>query len=151
MMSPAGPQHGGVANELAYLLTAAVKAQRAGKVFVAETGFLIARNPDTVRAPDVAFVSAARLKDMPKRGFFPGAPDLVAEVLSPDDSASAVLSKAGQWIAAGVRVVLLVDPEQKSIAVYRGDQPMQSLSTADSLDLNDVVRGCAIAVADVFR
>src|SRR5436190_21038580 len=76
MMSPAGAFHGDVANTLAFMLTGHVKKHNLGKVFAAETGFILSRNPDTVRAPDVAFVRSDRVRAIPKEGFFQGAPDL---------------------------------------------------------------------------
>lgn len=84
MMVPAGADHGRVANMVAFQLTGFVTARRLGTVFAAETGFLLSRDPDTVRAPDVSFVRAGRTP-VPGRGFYPGPPDLAVEVLSPDD------------------------------------------------------------------
>lgn len=84
---PAGHRHGRIANRLAYLLTRYVDDRDLGVVFAAETGFVLARDPDTVRAPDVAFVAADRTPEPESSGFAELAPDLVVEVLSPDDSA----------------------------------------------------------------
>src|SRR5690348_2577081 len=74
-MSPAGFHHGGVAMTLAVLIGAHVRKHKLGTAYAAETGFILTRNPDTVRTPDVAFVRAGRIPPASKRGFFPGAPD----------------------------------------------------------------------------
>jgi Uma2 family endonuclease len=91
MMAPAGEEHGGVAHTLGRHLGNYVADRSLGRVYAAETGFLIARNPDTVRAPDVSFVRQDRLAPRPRQGFGEIVPDLVAEVLSPGDRAIEVL------------------------------------------------------------
>jgi len=87
-MSPAGSRHGVVAAAIIGSLAPFVREHSLGKVFTSETGFLIQRDPDTVRAPDCAFVQTERFIDTP--GYFPGAPDLAVEVISPGDSYSEV-------------------------------------------------------------
>src|SRR4051812_16549369 len=106
-MTPAGGPHGRIAARLASRLDQYVEAHDLGFVYAAETGFLIATQPDTVRAPDVAFVSADHADaDDDDEGFVNGAPDLVAEVVSPSDTYAAVEEKAFAWLAAGTRMVL---------------------------------------------
>ncbi len=90
-MSPAGFDHGRIAATLSLLVGRFVREHDLGVTTAAETGYLISSDPDTVRAPDLGFVRKERLADAPSRGFFPGAPDLAVEVLSPDDSARDVL------------------------------------------------------------
>src|SRR5262245_42601215 len=107
MMSPAGGRRGQIAHQLGRLLGNYVDAKGLGVVFAAETGFLLSRDPDTVRAPDVAFVCQVRIAALPDiSGFIPLAPDLVAEVISPNDRFSEVEEKAAYWMKSGVRVVL---------------------------------------------
>src|SRR4030095_5941651 len=118
---PAGYRHGDVAAQLLAAIANHVNASRLGRVFAAETGFTLARKPDTVRAPDVAFISSARLPDPPPRGFAELAPDLAVEVLSPDDRPGEVLTKVGDWLNAGARVVWVVDPVHVIARVYRAD------------------------------
>jgi Uma2 family endonuclease len=149
MMSPAGANHGDIANNLAYLLTDHVKKHRLGKIFAAETGFMISRNPDTVRAPDVAFVTAARVKNV-GQGFFPGAPDLAVEVLSPNDSASEVLDKVNDWLSAGAVEVWIADPQRKTIAVYDKQHAVRVLVEQDHLTCESRP-GFRVAVAEIFR
>jgi Uma2 family endonuclease len=150
MMSPAGASHGDIANTLAFLLTGHVRKRALGKVFAAETGFLISTSPDTVRAPDVAFVRKERANSLPSRGFFEGAPDLAVEVLSPDDSASDVAYKVNDWLKSGTVEVWLVDPKRKTIAIHTKNRPGQWLTQSDELVSEALFPGFRIAVADVF-
>ena len=113
MMSPAGSEHGGIIAEFTAILRDFVKDHKSGKVFGAETGFIIGRDPDTVRSPDVSFVEKARLPPKLPRGFFPGPPDLAVEVLSPSDRAGEVQAKVQDWLAAGCLAVWVVDPENR--------------------------------------
>ena len=150
-MAPAGGPHGNVANNISWSLTSIVKAQSLGRVFAAETGFRIATKPDTVRAPDVAFVSRARIeKTGVPEGYWPGAPDLAVEVISPGDTFSEVEEKVLDWLAAGCRMVIVVDPRKHTASVYRG--PNARLLTAeDMLSGEDVVPGWSVPVRDLFE
>jgi len=138
---PAGSRHGAVANLLAYRLTAHVETARAGRVYAAETGFTIARDPDTVRAPDVAFVAAARLPATEPAGFFDGAPDLAVEVLSADDRPAEVLRKVADWLTAGALLVWVVDTERSTARVYRADGSETLLDRDAALSGEDVLPG----------
>jgi Uma2 family endonuclease len=149
MMSPAGANHGYIAVNVCRLIANHVVEHGVGRVFAAETGFFIGRNPDTVRAPDVAFVRKERAT-VPKRGFFPGAPDLAVEVLSPDDSASEVLEKVEDWLAAGTESVWIVDPQRQTIAVHRASSPAQVFHADDEVTDEAVLPGFRMRVADVF-
>ena len=138
---PAGYQHGDVAMRLAAAIYAHVEAHGLGRVFAAETGFTLERNPDTVRAPDVAFISTARLPDPAPRGFAELAPDLAVEVLSPDDRPGEVLAKVGNWLTAGARLVWVVDPVRVLARLYRADGSESTLSETDVLRGEDVLPG----------
>ena len=138
---PAGYQHGDAAARLLVAIANHVSANGLGRVFAAETGFTLARNPDTVRAPDVAFVSTARLPDPSPRGFAELAPDLTVEVLSPDDRPGEVLAKVGDWLNAGARVVWVVDPVRVTARVYRADGSESILGATDALRGEDVLPG----------
>jgi Uma2 family endonuclease len=119
MMSPGGFEHGRIIMNVAVPLGVFLKQNPLGVLLGAETGFWIAQDPDTVRAPDVAFVRADRVGASPVKGFFPGAPDLAVEVLSPDDRASEVLDKVRDWLQAGCHSVWIVDPRTRTIAIYQ--------------------------------
>src|ERR1700757_2857 len=118
---PAGMRHGRVAMELARLLANYVGDRGIGRVYAAETGFTVARDPDTVRAPDVAFIRRDRLPDPEPLGFPDLAPDLVVEVLSPGERPGEILAKVADWLSAGTRLVWVVDPLRRVARVYRQD------------------------------
>ena len=138
---PAGFRHGVVAAALTRLLGAHVETHGLGVVLAAETGFQIERDPDTVRAPDVAFVRRDRIPEPVPLGFPALAPDLAVEVLSPDDRPGETLAKVSDWLNAGARLVWVVDPGRRQARVYRADGSETVLTEADALDGEDVVPG----------
>ena len=151
MMSPAGGQHGRIAMKIGRMLGNHVADNSLGEVFAAETGFLLSTNPDTVRAPDAAFVNTAAFEQINEiRGFLPVAPDLVIEVVSPSDTSSEVEEKANSWIGYGVKLALVVDPNNNSIRVYRERGVIQAYFAGDTVDAGDVVAGWQFAVDEVF-
>ena len=151
-MPPAGWIHGRVANAIAFELTAYVREWDLGEIASAETGFVIGRDPDTVRAPDVSFVSKDRLTSIREvSGFLEISPDLAVEVVSPGDSAGAVQSKAEGWLDAGARLVWVVYPESKSIVVYRTEGRARVLHEGDTLDGEPLFDSFALTVRDLFK
>jgi Uma2 family endonuclease len=151
-MSPAGRQHGRVAMNFAWRLAQFVRERSLGVVFAAETGFLLRREPDTVRAPDVAFVRAARSPESESgEGFFPGAPDLAVEVVSPSDSFSEVEEKVFQWLGAGAGAVLVLNPSRRNASLYRGKEDFRLFTEGETLDLSFVVPGFSISVSAIFE
>ncbi len=147
---PAGYRHGEVAMNLATSIHNFVRTRNLGRVLAAETGFKLATNPDTVRAPDVAFIQTDRIPAPPPAGFPLLAPDLAAEVLSPDDRPGEVLEKVGDWLNAGVRLVWVVDPVRRFARVYRPDGTEALLAEGDALEGEDVLPGFSCALSDVF-
>lgn len=152
-MSPAGHNHGKIAARFTAKLLPFVEEQGLGEVYAAETGFLLGKNPDTVRAPDAAFVSAERLADCPPapEGFFPGAPDLAVEVISPSESYGDVESKVRLWLEAGTRAVVVLDPRRSAATVYRPGGDVQFLTAADALTLNELLPGWSLRLNQIFR
>lgn len=151
MMSPAGGRHGWIASRLNRLLSNHVEANQLGAVFAAETGFLLSTDPDTVRAPDVAFVSTEEMNQIDDLdGYVPVVPDLVVEVVSPNDSSSEVEAKSEMWLSAGAAIVLVVDPVNQTIRVYRSRSTIEVLHRGDQLDANDAVTGWKLMVSDIF-
>jgi Uma2 family endonuclease len=150
LMSPAGFEHGYIALALGRILANFVSEHDLGRVLGAETGFQIARDPDTVRAPDVAFVRAERVPAALPRGFFEGAPDLAVEVLSPGDRASEVNAKVQDWLDAGCRLVWVADPQTRTVTAYRSRREVAVFATADTLTAGDVVPGFSIPVREIF-
>jgi Uma2 family endonuclease len=147
---PAGFRHGEVAARLARHIMAHVDARDAGSVVAAETGFKLASDPDTVRAPDIAFVSSEQLPDPPPTGYAEIAPVLVVEVLSPDDRPGAVLAKVADWLTAGSRLVWVIDPEQRQARVYRADGSESLIAPDGELDGEDVLPGFSCALDAIF-
>jgi len=144
-LSPTGARHARVAARIIARLIDHVEPRRLGAVFSSEGGFRLAHNPDTVRAPDVAFVRTERVVDVP--GYFEGAPDVAIEVVSPSDRYSEVHEKTLQWLRAGTRAVVLVDPKTRSITIHRPDGAQQ---LADSIRIDDILPGWEMSSSDVF-
>jgi len=115
----------------------------------AETGFLLARDPDTVRAPDLAFVRAERAPP-PSRGYYPGAPDLAVEVLSPDDRPAYVRDKVGEWLEAGALAVWVVGPQRRTVAVHRTGEEPRLLDETETLRGGEPLPGFVLRVRDLF-
>lgn len=150
-MPPAGNEHGYRAMKFAWRLAQRVETNGLGRVYAAETGFRIHADPDTVRAPDAAFVSRERLEQVgPVEGYWPGAPDLAAEVVSPNDRHTEVIEKALEWLDAGSRMVLVVDPTQRTVTVYRSREDIRILADGDTLDASDVIPGFTPSVTEIF-
>lgn len=150
-MEPPGAEHGMVAMRISASLMSHVQAADLGIVFASEVGFHLAQDPDTVRAPDVAFVARERVEDTGiPRGYWPGPPDVAIEVVSPNDRRSAVEGKALDWLAAGTRAVVVADPLLRTTTVYRTRDDIRVLTTDESLDLDDVVAGWVASVGDFF-
>ena len=146
-----GARHGAITQAAAFIIGSYVEHRELGYVFAAETGFIIQRDPDTVRAPDVAFVSKERLQGEVPAGYMGIVPDFVVEVVSPNDSASAVQAKVEDWMRAGTRLVWVVYPETRSVAVYRSLQEAQVLSSAETLDAEPVFDDFSVPVSDLFK
>jgi Uma2 family endonuclease len=148
-MSPAGFQHGRIAARIAIHLGAHVRRHRLGEVCIAEAGFVLSRGPDTVRAPDVSFVSAERIIDTD--GFMPGAPDLSVEVMSPSDLASEVSFKTSQYLRAGSRAVVVVDSAKRIVYVHRAaGSDVRTTIIEDVLEVDDVVPGWKMPLGEIF-
>ena len=137
---PPGLPHGRIAIELGAALVAHVRADRLGRVYV-ESGFKLASNPDTVRGPDLAFLCQSRIPDPEPRAYPDLAPDLVVEVLSPDDRPGAVLGKVADYLSAGTKLVWVIDPERRLARIYRADGTEEILTAEQALDGEDVLPG----------
>jgi Uma2 family endonuclease len=155
---PAGWRHGGIGMRLALAIGAHLEREREragggaspGWVLGADTGFLLSRGPDTVRAPDVAYLSRARWPAPLPEGFGEGAPDLVVEVRSPQDRPGALVTKVGEWLDAGAELVWVVDPARGAVTVYRADGTVAVRGVADLLDGEAVLPGFTLAVGQLF-
>lgn len=150
-MSPAGHRHGRIALNLTTPLDQFVRQNQLGAVYAAETGFKLGADPDLVRAPDVAFIRRDRVQTVGEtEGFWPGAPDLAAEVLSPGETSSEVEEKIADWLEAGTRLVLVVDPENQTVTLHRSRRDVRVLTIDDVLEGGEVVPEWILPVRDIF-
>lgn len=151
-MAPAGQKHGRIIINITTPLDQYVRANQLGAVYAAESGFQLTRNPDTVRAPDVAFVSSERLAKLGEvEGYWPGAPDLAVEVIFPSDSYADVEDKVFDWLTAGSRLVIVVNPRKRAVTLYKSLSEISVLTEGDTIDANDVVPGWKLPVRNVFE
>jgi Uma2 family endonuclease len=147
---PLGGVHGRLAGKIAARLLDHVERLGLGTVLV-EAGYVLRRGPDTVRGPDVSFISITRLPpDRIPEQFIPGAPDLAVEILSPDSRWSEIEEKVADYLAGGARLVWLVEPREQRVIVRYPDRPSRVLGPQDILDGENVVPGFALAVAELF-
>ena len=147
-MSPAGDEHGAVTVNLTILLGVYVKENNLGVLRAAETGFKLESNPDTVLAPDIAFI--ARDRAGTRSPFYrSGPPDLAVEVLSPSDSKPKVERKTALWLGLGAKAVWNVDPRKRTVEVMRGDGERKLFHVTDEL-VDDTVPGFRVAVSEIF-
>ena len=166
-----GLEHGEVVANLMSPLHQFVRPQRLGRVVGSDSGIQLEHNPDTVREPDIAFISAERLpldarvrglvcspvphcRSLPLDARVPGysqvVPDLVVEVVSPSDRPAPVYDKAQMWLRFGVRLVLIVDPEARRIVSLPSAGPSRTFAEDDTLDCGDILPGFSCAVRDIF-
>lgn len=146
---PTGFEHGGIAVQVGSILHSFVREHALGKVVAGDPGFVLFDEPPTVRAPDVAFVREERLTFDPKR-FAPIAPDLAVEVISPSNTMSEIHEKVLDYLDAGTRLVWVVDPGPRTVAVYRSRGEIRLLSEADEIDGGDVLPGFRTKVSELF-
>ncbi len=150
-MAPAGARHSAIGIKIAVSLGNHVTAHNRGTVFGADGGFLLERNPDTVRAPDVGFVRRERMEETGLvDGYWPGPPDLAVEVISPNDLYTEVAEKVEEWLKAGTRMVVVVDPRRRVATVHRPGREAVTLAEGEILDGDDVVQGWRMEVGDIF-
>lgn len=151
MMSPAGGKHSSVIMRLASRLAPYVEQRQLGETCAAETGFLLERDPDTVLAPDFAFIDRSRI---PASGipdaYWEISPGLAVEVLSPGDSAPKSKTKVETWLSYGTREVWLVDPKKRTVSIYRPAESPVVLTESDSLASGLLLPGFSCRVADIF-
>jgi Uma2 family endonuclease len=151
-MSPTGFLHGDIELRFGVALRAFVEPRRLGHVLVGEVGIFTRRDPDTVRGADVLFISNERFAHKtPGRAFLDVAPELVVEVLSPDDRPGEVMHKLGEYFEAGVKLVWLADPDQRVVISYRSLTDVRRFTREDTLPGDDVLPGLEIALRAIFE
>lgn len=140
-----------LANHLARERDAQGWALARGRVVTNDSGFTLARRPDTVRAPDVAYVSRERHAGPMPEGFPDFAPDLAAEVRSRGDRAGEVLSKVGDWLSAGTTLVWVIDPAREVATVYRADGTVAVVGCDDALTGEALLPGFVLPLRELLR
>lgn len=147
----AGIEHGEIVINFAAELRMFVRPRRLGRVVGSDAGIRLEQNPDTVREPDIAFISAERLPlDRRVSGYAEVVPDLVVEVASPGDRTAAIHDKAQMWLRYGVRLVLIIYPNTRTILVLPAEGSAKTLSEDDILDCGEILSGFSCAVRDIF-
>lgn len=150
-MPPPGPRHGEVAGEVYWQIRTYLLSNPIGRVYT-DVGFILARDPDVVRGPDVAFVRADQLPPVENRDtYYPFAPDLAVEVVSPNDRTGATLDKVMDYLNAGTRLVWVAHPGKRIVTVYHADRTARLLGEGGDLDGGDVLPGFLVRVGDLFR
>ena len=150
-MTPAGFDHGAVIMNLAAPLAHYVKTERLGVVCGAETGFVLGRQPDTVLAPDIAFVRRERIPATGRpRTFWDGPPDLAVEVRSPGDTRKEVAEKVAAWLASGTPAVWVVDPSDASVTIHLPDRTSRRFAEGNTLDGAPLLPRFRLPVVEIF-
>lgn len=149
--SPAGRKHGRLIMNISTPLDQFVREHELGVVYAAETGFILENNPDTLRAPDIAFVRQECLAVLPEEeGFFAGPPDLAIEFISPNDRYTEVDEKVRDYLHSGTRMVVVVNPRKETVTVYRSRNDIKLLTREDVLEGGDLLPGWFLPVSAIF-
>ena len=149
-MAPPGGPHGRSTSRLSFYVMQITISQDLGETFAAETGFLVGRNPDTVLAPDFAFVLKERLPNPLPKSYVPVVPDIVLETRSPNDTRQEVADKVVQWLELGVQLVWDLNPQTRILTVHRPSQPPRILGENDTLDGGDILPGLSVPIFRLF-
>ncbi|MCS7220491.1 MAG: Uma2 family endonuclease [Anaerolineae bacterium] len=150
-MAPAGIQHGTIELNLGSALKQFVQQRELGWVAAGEVGIYTRRNPDRVRGADLVFISKGRLSSGLPQGFLEIAPELIVEILSPEDRWQNVRQKIEEYFAIGVERVWVVDPENRAVLVYRSNTEMRQLGEGDILKGEGILEGFTLPVASLFQ
>jgi Uma2 family endonuclease len=149
-MSRPGERHCLVCGNVVWVLNNYIRLRRRGRVLSNDPGILVERDPDTVRGPDVALFDDVKPYDQLNPKFAEGMPTLVVEVLSPNDRVGKVTRRIGEYLRAGVRLVWVIDPEERDVAVHRPGQPSEVFDGDQVLVGYDVLPELACALSDLF-
>ena len=149
-MSPTGYRHGYIENRFGVALDNFVRQNKLGIVLVGEVGIYTERQPDTIRAADVVFISHERLAQVKSESYLDIAPELVVEVMSPGDSWSAVMAKLDEYFRLGVLAVWVADPGKSQVFVYRSLTEVEHFAGTDLLIGGDVLPDFTVPLAELF-
>jgi Uma2 family endonuclease len=148
-MSPTGRPHSVLTVWLLNLLFNHVRSRDLGEVAGPDAGFFISRNPDTVRSPDISFISKDRLGPL-EDGYYTVAPDLAVEVVSPGNTKTELHEKVVEYFKAGTRLVWYFYPKSRAVYVYHAPNKITVLGVDDPLEGGDVLPGFKVNVRDIF-
>ena len=149
-MSPSGGPHGDATSRVSFYVNGIVYGDDLGLTFTAETGFFVERDPDTVLAPDFAYVAHDRLPDPLPQSYVPVVPDFAVETRSPNDTQREVAEKVEEWLAAGVRLVWVVEPKKRTITTHRLGRDARTFTVGETLDGEDVLPGLVVPLDRIF-
>jgi Uma2 family endonuclease len=150
-MPPPGLPHGRIAMRFSIFLGRFILDHGLGEAFATDTGFKLTSNPDTVLAPDFAFITNERFAEVYKtEGYGAGAPDLAVEVLSPSDRPGKVKQKIARWLSLGAKQVWIVDPKHSTVTVYRSPSDATTFSGSDYLEAQDLFPGFRLSLDKIF-
>lgn len=149
-MSPSSRHHSRDGQRIATRLGVFVEDHDLGEVHGADGGFILSRDPDTVRSPDVAFVRKERLVELDDEGFLPLAPDLSVEVVSPSNTINEMSRKVQEYLSAGTSIVWVVEPLRRQVAVHTREPIVRIYRDGDTLDGGDVLPGFTLSVTYIF-
>jgi Uma2 family endonuclease len=150
-MPPGSTEHALIAGRIIRSWSVLLNENDIGEIFPASGGFILQRDPDTVREPDAAFISRERFDAVGSTAkYWLGAPDLVVEVISPNDVYGEVDAKVAEWLAAGARMVIVVNPRWHTAMVHRPGLPVRILTIDDALDGEDVLPGWRLPLGAQF-
>ena len=148
---PTGLEHGQIVAKLTFILGGFIYPQKLGSLAASDSGVWLERDPDTVREPDIAYFSAEKIPlDARVTGYAEVVPDLVVEVVSPSNSRQEVNDKALMWLRYGVRLVLAVHPDTRTVEAHREGHRVLTFTENDTLDGMDILPGFTCAVRDIF-
>ena len=150
-MAPTGFEHGAIVAKLTMLMNQYATTRRLGRVVTGDVGFHLAKDPDLVRAPDIAFLSFDSIPTgLATRRFVEGAPVLVIEVVSPTDRANDIIERVDDYLKAGTRLIWVVYPSRQQVVEYNSPGESRILRPGDRLDGGDVFAGFSCPVGDIF-
>jgi Uma2 family endonuclease len=149
-MAPTGGEHDYLRGGISYIFTSYVRSEGLGLVFVGDTGVKYEGDPDTVMAADITFVSKGRIPEGVPKGYLAVVPDLVVEIVSPNDKVGDLEVKIKAYLEAGVRMVLVVHPETRLIRIHRSITDIETLTISDTLTGGDVLPGFSCKVSEIF-
>jgi Uma2 family endonuclease len=148
-MTPVSYLHGRTVMRFGSMLERYARERGLGDVLT-EVGVVLNQNPDTVFAPDIAFIRRERVPAVTPRGFWRGAADLAVEVLSPEDRLGEVRNKVSEYLRRGTSLVLIIDPEQRTVSKWAQASTPVTLSADETLDLGEVIDGFRCEVRSIF-